>query len=109
MAGASSKSAADADIEKLLNREASAFQREVEVERILTAFKLKCVPLRCQSGYPNTCRSPYDILDLDETATPEMIKKKYRQLSLCEHPCLHLRSERISLYNAASTELKSTR
>jgi DnaJ family protein C protein 8 len=30
-----------ADIEKLLNREASAFQREVEVERILKSFKLK--------------------------------------------------------------------
>lgn len=31
----------DADLEKLLSREASAFQREVEVERILKAFKLK--------------------------------------------------------------------
>ncbi|KAL0954989.1 hypothetical protein HGRIS_003915 [Hohenbuehelia grisea] len=30
--------------------------------------------------------SPYDILDLDETATPEDIKKKYRQLSLFIHP-----------------------
>jgi len=39
---ASSSSATD-DIEKLLNREASAFQREVEVERILKAFKLKWV------------------------------------------------------------------
>lgn len=40
----SSKSAKeDLDIEKILNREASAFQREVEVERILKAFKLKCV------------------------------------------------------------------
>lgn len=29
------------DIEKILSREASAFQREVEVERILKAFKLK--------------------------------------------------------------------
>ena len=29
------------DIDKILNREASAFQREVEVERILKAFKLK--------------------------------------------------------------------
>ncbi|KAL0954987.1 hypothetical protein HGRIS_003915 [Hohenbuehelia grisea] len=58
------------DIEKLLSREASAFQREMEVERILKAFKL----------------NPYDILDLDETATPEDIKKKYRQLSLFIHP-----------------------
>jgi DnaJ family protein C protein 8 len=37
---------ADADIDKLLNREASAFQREIEVERILKAFKLKFVALR---------------------------------------------------------------
>ena len=33
----------DGEIEKLLNREANAFQRELEVERILKAFKLKCV------------------------------------------------------------------
>jgi DnaJ family protein C protein 8 len=31
----------DLDIDKILVREASAFQREVEVERILKAFKLK--------------------------------------------------------------------
>lgn len=31
----------DDDLEKLLSREASAFQREVEVDRILKAFKLK--------------------------------------------------------------------
>ncbi|KAF8825231.1 hypothetical protein HHX47_DHR7000429 [Lentinula edodes] len=60
----------DAELEKLLSREASAFQREVEVERILKAFKL----------------NPYDILDLDETATQDDIKKKYRQLSLFIHP-----------------------
>lgn len=37
------------DIDKILNREASAFQREVEVERILKAFRLKCLnnPLLC--------------------------------------------------------------
>jgi len=33
----------DADLERLLNREASAIQRELEVDRILTAFKLKSV------------------------------------------------------------------
>ncbi|KAJ4494793.1 hypothetical protein C8J55DRAFT_497671 [Lentinula edodes] len=60
----------DTELEKLLSREASAFQREVEVERILKAFKL----------------NPYDILDLDETATQDDIKKKYRQLSLFIHP-----------------------
>ncbi|KAI0091296.1 DnaJ-domain-containing protein [Irpex rosettiformis] len=62
--------APDVDIEKLLNREANAFQRELEVERILKAFKL----------------NPYEILDIDESATTEEIKKKYRQLSLFIHP-----------------------
>lgn len=33
----------DEDLEKLLNREASAFNRELEVERILKAFKLKYI------------------------------------------------------------------
>lgn len=33
----------DADLERLLNREASAIQRELEVDRILNAFKLKSV------------------------------------------------------------------
>ncbi|KAL4072673.1 hypothetical protein V8B97DRAFT_2006502 [Scleroderma yunnanense] len=65
---ATSSVSADADLEQLLSREASAFQRELEVERILKAFKL----------------NPYDILDLDVTAKPEDIKRKYRQLSLCE-------------------------
>ncbi|KZT00790.1 DnaJ-domain-containing protein [Laetiporus sulphureus 93-53] len=58
------------DIEKLLSREATAFQREIEVERILKAFKL----------------NPYEVLDVTEDATPEDIKKKYRQLSLFIHP-----------------------
>lgn len=41
-AGTSSQaSISDAELEKLLNREASAFQRELEVNRILKAFKLK--------------------------------------------------------------------
>ncbi|KAG9314989.1 hypothetical protein JVU11DRAFT_4098 [Chiua virens] len=66
----SSNIPADVELEQLLSREASAFQREVEVERILKAFKL----------------NPYDILDLDETAKPEDIKRKYRQLSLFIHP-----------------------
>ena len=33
----------DAEIEKVLAREASALNRELEVERILKAFKLKYV------------------------------------------------------------------
>ncbi|KAF5342039.1 hypothetical protein D9611_001786 [Ephemerocybe angulata] len=80
------------EIEKLLSREASAFQREVEVERILKAFKL----------------NPYDILDVDETATPEEIKKKYRQLSLFIHPdkCPHARApEAFDLLKKAETEV----
>ncbi|KAG5651362.1 hypothetical protein H0H81_008931 [Sphagnurus paluster] len=60
----------DAEVEKLLNREASAFNREVEVERILKAFKL----------------NPYDILDIDESSTQEEVKRRYRQLSLFIHP-----------------------
>ncbi|KAG8213303.1 chaperone regulator [Butyriboletus roseoflavus] len=66
----SSNTPTDLELDQLLSREASAFQREVEVERILKAFKL----------------NPYDILDLDETARPEDIKRKYRQLSLFIHP-----------------------
>ncbi|KZT73678.1 DnaJ-domain-containing protein, partial [Daedalea quercina L-15889] len=58
------------DIEKLLSREATAFQREMEVERILKSFKL----------------NPYEILDLPQEATADDIKKKYRQLSLFIHP-----------------------
>ncbi|EJF64955.1 DnaJ-domain-containing protein [Dichomitus squalens] len=58
------------DIERLLNREATAFQREIEVERILKAFKL----------------NPYEILDISEEASTEEIKKKYRHLSLFIHP-----------------------
>ncbi|KAH9838496.1 DnaJ-domain-containing protein [Rhodofomes roseus] len=58
------------DVEKLLSREATAFQREIEVERILKAFKL----------------NPYEILDLQQDASADDIKKKYRQLSLFIHP-----------------------
>ncbi|KAJ8521381.1 hypothetical protein ONZ45_g1950 [Pleurotus djamor] len=77
-----------AEIEKLLSREASAFQREVEVERILKAFKL----------------NPYEMLDLDETATAEEIKKKYRQLSL--YKCPHERApEAFDLLKKAESEL----
>jgi len=74
--GASSSSTAqpasisDTDLEKLLSREASALQREIEVDRILKAFRL----------------NPYDILDIEESATQEEIKRRYRQLSLFIHP-----------------------
>ncbi|KAI0342853.1 DnaJ-domain-containing protein [Trametopsis cervina] len=82
----------DVDIEKLLSREANAFQREVEVERILKAFKL----------------NPYEILDIGESATPEEIKKKYRQLSLFIHPdkTPHARApEAFDLLKKAESEL----
>ena len=35
------KALSDAELDRLLNREASAIQRELEVDRILSAFKLK--------------------------------------------------------------------
>ncbi|KIM39946.1 hypothetical protein M413DRAFT_188134 [Hebeloma cylindrosporum] len=82
----------DLDIEKILNREASAFQREVEVERILKAFKLNA----------------YDILDIDENASAEDIKKKYRQISLFIHPdkCSHARApEAFDILKKAESEL----
>ncbi|KAF8638334.1 hypothetical protein AX17_002354 [Amanita inopinata Kibby_2008] len=80
------------ELDKLLNREASAFQREVEVERILKAFKL----------------NPYDILDINESATPEGIKKKYKQISLFIHPdkCPHAKApEAFDLIKKAESEL----
>lgn len=79
----------DFDVEKILNREASAFQREVEVERILKAFKLKyalriIIAITPLTDLGTVCFiSPYDILDIQETATGEEIKRKYRQISLC--------------------------
>ncbi|KAF9456621.1 DnaJ-domain-containing protein [Collybia nuda] len=82
----------DADLDKLLSREASAFQREIEVERILKAFKL----------------NPYDVLDIDEAATQEEIKRRYRQLSLFIHPdkTPHARApEAFDLLKKAESEL----
>ncbi|KAL1753167.1 hypothetical protein FB107DRAFT_218409 [Schizophyllum commune] len=60
----------ETEVERLLAREATAFQRDVEVERILRAFKL----------------NPYDILDLEASCSTDDIKRKYRQLSLFIHP-----------------------
>ncbi|CAE6456780.1 unnamed protein product [Rhizoctonia solani] len=59
-----------AELDKILSREASALQRDVEVDRNLKAFKL----------------NPYDVLGLDPTCTPTDIKKRYRHLSLFIHP-----------------------
>lgn len=99
---ASSSKAPD-EIERLLNREATAFQREIEVDRILKAFKLKSVPyasnLHILTHDAHQSLSPYEILDLPETATPEDVKKKYRHLSLCEP------STRLSDYCCAYLQL----
>jgi len=84
----------DAELEKLLSREASAFQRELEVDRILKAFKL----------------NPYDIIDIEETATAEEIKRRYRQLSLFIHPdkTPHPRApEAFDLLKKAESELSN--
>jgi len=88
-------SASSTDLERLLNREASAIQRELEVERILNAFKL----------------NPYDILDLGPSATTDDVKKKYRQLSLFIHPdkCPHPRApEAFDILKKAENELGDT-
>ncbi|KAJ7475946.1 DnaJ domain-containing protein [Mycena latifolia] len=85
-------SATEAEIDRLLSREASALQREIEVERILKAFKL----------------NPYDILDIDESSTPEEIKKRYKQLSLTIHPdkTSHARApEAFDILKKAESEL----
>ncbi|KAF8604673.1 DnaJ-domain-containing protein [Ceratobasidium sp. AG-I] len=58
------------DLDRLLAREATALQRDIEVERILKAFKL----------------NSYEILGLYTDATQADIKKRYRQLSLFIHP-----------------------
>jgi len=79
-----SDSQSASDIDKILAREATAFQREVEVERILKAFKLKYVVLLYFVVLELIRFSPYDMLDLTENATPDDIKRKYRQLSLCK-------------------------
>jgi len=85
----------DADLEeldRLLNREASALQRDLEVERILKAFKL----------------NPYEILDIRTNATAEEIKKRYRHLSLYIHPdkATHPKaSEAFDLLKKAEAEL----
>jgi len=94
-AGSSTPAPSDADLERLLNREASAIQRELEVERILNAFKL----------------NPYDTLDLEPSATADDVKRKYRQLSLFIHPdkCPHPRSpEAFDILKKAESELGDT-
>ncbi|KAF7374799.1 J domain-containing protein spf31 [Mycena sanguinolenta] len=63
-------SGTDAELERLLSKTASSVASSEEVERMLKSFKL----------------NPFDILDIDESSTPEEIKKRYKQLSLIIHP-----------------------
>ncbi|PVF98069.1 DnaJ-domain-containing protein [Serendipita vermifera] len=65
-----SKPAENDEIDRLLNREATALSRDAEVDRILAAFKL----------------NPYDILDVEPSASAEDVKKRYKQISLLIHP-----------------------
>ncbi|CAG8488343.1 9351_t:CDS:2 [Acaulospora morrowiae] len=58
------------DIEKYLATEATQLQKDQEVERILTAFKL----------------NPFDILDLKPDCTEKDVKNAYRKKSLLIHP-----------------------
>ena len=85
----------DAELEKLLNREATALNRDIECERILSSFKFKYVKeiLYTPTIYCwHWCYlfSPYEVLDIDENCTPEQVKKRYRQLSLCKYALLSL-------------------
>ncbi|EIW72847.1 chaperone regulator [Tremella mesenterica] len=57
-------------VDAILARNAIDLSREVEVERIIKAFKL----------------NPYEILDLPVSATAAEVKKQYRKKSLLIHP-----------------------
>ncbi|KAG0304205.1 hypothetical protein BGZ98_005794 [Dissophora globulifera] len=61
---------ADFDIDRMLEVEASAIQKDAEVERIMACFKL----------------DPYDILELDVGCVEKDIKMAYRKKSLMIHP-----------------------
>lgn len=58
------------EMEKFLSREKMAFFQELEMDRILHAFKL----------------NPYDILECPMEADDKMITKIYRRKSLLIHP-----------------------
>ncbi|KAG0326182.1 hypothetical protein BG000_001502, partial [Podila horticola] len=61
---------ADLDIDRFLEVEASAIQKDAEVERIMACFKL----------------DPFDILELDVDCLDKDIKVAYRKKSLMIHP-----------------------
>jgi DnaJ family protein C protein 8 len=58
------------EMEKFLSREKMAFFQELEMERVLSAFKL----------------NPYDILECPMEADDKTITKIYRRKSLLIHP-----------------------
>lgn len=60
----------DLDIDKYLATEATQLQKDQEIERILSAFKL----------------NPFDILDLPPICNEKDIKNAYRRKSLLIHP-----------------------
>ncbi|CAG8779255.1 2864_t:CDS:2, partial [Gigaspora margarita] len=84
----------DLDIDKYLATEATQLQKDQEVERILSAFKL----------------NPFDVLDLAPDCNEKDIKNAYRKKSLLIHPdkTKHPRAqEAFSLLKKAETELSN--
>ncbi|CAG8829034.1 10116_t:CDS:2, partial [Racocetra persica] len=84
----------DLDIDKYLATEATQLQKDQEVERILSAFKL----------------NPFDILDLAPDCTEKDIKNAYRKKSLLIHPdkTKHPKAqEAFALLKKAETELSN--
>ncbi|KAG0228258.1 hypothetical protein BGW42_002316 [Actinomortierella wolfii] len=83
------------EIDRFLEVEASAIQKDAEVERILSCFKL----------------DPFDILELPVTCTEKDIKMAYRKKSLMIHPdkVKHPRAqEAFDQLKKAETELMDT-
>lgn len=56
----------DGELEKLLHREASELNRELECERVLKAFKLKSVVLSPLSSYLSSCYSTLILITLQQ-------------------------------------------
>ncbi|CAG8436028.1 744_t:CDS:2 [Ambispora gerdemannii] len=83
------------DIEKYLATEATQLQKDQEVERILSAFKL----------------NPFDVLEIEpENCSEKEIKNTYRKKSLLIHPdkTKHPRAqEAFALLKKAETELSN--
>ncbi|OXH39444.1 chaperone regulator [Cryptococcus neoformans] len=61
---------ASTELDSAIKKSANDLTKELEVERIMSAFKL----------------NPYDILDLPLSATETDVKKQYRKKSLLIHP-----------------------